>query len=47
MRKRYIYTSSTKDSQDFQFRNRFFYNLQLTQNQYLDVQNTDEDFMDF
>ena len=47
MRKRYIHTSSTKDSQDFQFRNRFFHNLQPTQNQYLDVQNTDEDFMDF
>src|SRR6266498_1024795 len=47
MRKRYIHTSFTKDSQDFQFRNRFFHNLQPTQNQYLDVQNTDEDFMDF
>src|SRR6266545_4473997 len=47
MRKRYIHTSSTKDSQDFQFCNRFFHNLQPTQNQYLDVQNTDEDFMDF
>src|SRR6266540_6646644 len=44
MRKRYIHTSSTKDSQ---FHNRFFHNLQPTQNQYLDVQNTDEDFMDF
>src|SRR6266542_2318201 len=43
MRKRYIYTSSTKDSQDFQFHNRFFHNLQPTQNQYLDVQNTDEE----
>src|SRR6266540_2861129 len=47
MRKRYIHTSSTKDSQDFQFHNHFFHNLQPTQNQYLDVQNTDEDFMDF
>src|SRR6266498_3114532 len=47
MRKRYIHTSSTKDSQDFQFRNHFFYNLQPTQNQYLDIQNTDEDFMNF
>src|SRR6266511_2999689 len=47
MQKRYIHTSSTKDSQDFQFRNRFFHNLQPTQNQYLDVQNTDKDFMDF
>src|SRR6266498_2165181 len=47
IRKRYIHTSSTKDSQDFQFHNHFFHNLQPTQNQYLDVQNTDEDFMDF
>ena len=45
MRKRFIHTpSSTKK---FQFRNRFSYNLQSTQNQDLDVQNTDEDFMDF
>src|SRR6266540_3898744 len=43
IRKRYIHTSSTKDSQDFQFRNHFFHNLQLTQNQYLDVQETDEE----
>src|SRR6266498_1585026 len=47
MRKRYIHTSSTKDSQDFQFRNCFFHNLQPTQNQYLDIQNTDEVFIDF
>src|SRR6266540_5018790 len=47
IRKRYIHTSSTKDSQDFQFHNRFFHNLQPTQNQYLDVQNTDKDFIDF
>src|SRR6266542_460777 len=32
----------TKDFQDFQFHNHFFHNLQSTQNQYLDIQNTDK-----
>src|ERR1044072_8458330 len=55
MRNRFIHTTSKENTQNFQFRNRYFHSLQQTQNQ--DLQSTlsgnndmdiqDEDYMDF